>query len=428
MRDRFPSVKIFPLAVVAAVLAGGAVSCRPIADPAGTVTSAESATPFPPSSATILPTPEAAVSGLTVWLPPAFRSDNDSAAGNILQARITAFEEMNPDFTVTVRIKAASGAGGLRDSLAAAAAAAPGSMPDLIALDQSNLHAAAIKSLIRPIDEYVPASGWDSLFPYARSLATIGDLHYGLPFAGDAIVLAGTQVPFSEPQLWAQTIDWTGPVFLPLGDSRAAFHFFGYFAAGGKPMASMTDVVIDPVPLEKELSWLLSLREHSLLAERSLQLDSFESSLQAIGTYGESAVTLFSIVSRSNDLYVTYLPTPEGKRFSLATAWAWAVSALDPARAAKAAELMLWLSDPNFLAEWSRAQGVFPTERAAVDLWPPDVTRVLANGISEEALMFPDDEVTAFVGPVLAKAARRVLIDGWTPADAAQEAAKAIRP
>jgi multiple sugar transport system substrate-binding protein len=419
---------IFRFFFAASFLAAAAVSCRPVAGFPSTAAVTRTKEPTPRPSDTAAPTAEADLAGLMIWLPPAFRSDSHSPGGNLLQDRVDAFAERYPDFEITIRIKAASGAGGLRDSLAAAAAAAPGSLPDLVALDQSNLHAAAIKSLIRPLDGYVPASVWDSLYPYALSLADVGDSHYGLPFAGDALVLAGTEIPYSDPFRWSDTADWTGPLFLPLGDSRALFPFFGYYAAGGRQIQSLTGAVIDTAPLESELTWLSALQERGVLGARSLQLDSFESSFQAAANYGDSAVTLFSIVSRSKDTYITYLPTPEGRRFSLATGWAWAIASQDPARAARAAELMLWLADPQFLSEWAREQGVLPPSRTALQLWKPDITSELADGLSAEAASFPIDEVSAYVGPILAKAVRRVLLDGTDPATAARETAQAIHP
>jgi ABC-type glycerol-3-phosphate transport system substrate-binding protein len=253
-------------------------------------------------------------------------------------------------------------------------------------------------------------------------------LHFGLPFSGDALVLASTVVPYPEPERWGATGIWEKPMFLPLGDSRALFVFFGYYAAGGAPILFNTDVEIQPEPLAEALAWLAAMQEGGLLAPGSLQIDSFEGSFLAIENIGECSASLYSIVSRNDDYFMTYLPTPEGKRFSLATGWAWAIATPDPARQVKAAELIAWLSDPQFLADWSEAQGVLPSFSTAIDLWPSSVRKRLAAGISEQAFVFPDDEISAFAGPILSKAVRRVLLEGIFPADAAREAAKTIRP
>jgi multiple sugar transport system substrate-binding protein len=414
--------------ILAALAAGGASACQPIAGNGATVVSSgTSAATLSPSESAI-PMPTTDLSSLTIWLPPAFRSDSNSPAGEILNQRIEAYEAAHPGQYVVVRIKAAAGAGGLRDSLAAAAAAAPSALPDLVALDQANLHAAAIKGLIQPLYGGLPAEAWDAYFPYARSIVMVGDQGYGIPFAGDAIVLAGTQMPYPSPQRWADSGEWTNPIFAPLADSRALFLFFGYYAAGGTPMISAADARIDPAPLARALSWLLAMQTDAVLTPRSLQLDSFESSFLAIESVGDCTVTLYSVVSKASDYFIGYLPTPEGEAFTLSTGWSWTVATPDPARRVLAAELMLWLSDPEFLAAWSAAQGVLPVTRSALELWSEGARRDFIAGISERALPFPNDEILVFAGPIFSKAARRVLLDGILPFDSAQEAEQAIHP
>ena len=357
MRDRRPVLRrVSEWMILAAVMAGVA-ACQSVLGGATAAIPSETPAAIPQPDESTTPLPTANLSALTIWLPPAFRSDSNSPAGVVFNRRVDAFEALHPGTTVGVRIKAANGAGGLRDLLAAAAAAAPGATPDLVALDQSNLRAAAIKDLIRPLDGLLPAGAWDSYYPYAKSIVAVDGRRFGLPFAGDDIVLAGTLVPYPTPRRWTDSGVGTSPMFVPLADSRALFMFFGYYAAGGTPLLSIADARIEPEPLALALTWLQAMQQDGVLKPRSLQLDSFESSFLAIESVGDSSVTLYSIASRSSDYFLGHLPTPDGEAFSLATSWSWAVAASDPARQMLAAELMSWLSDPVFLAEWTEAQG-----------------------------------------------------------------------
>jgi ABC-type glycerol-3-phosphate transport system substrate-binding protein len=365
---------------------------------------------------------------ITLWLPPIFRPDSNSSGGKILQDRIDAYKALHPGVTIAVRIKDSTGSGGMRDSLAAAAAAAPDALPDLVALDQSNLRAVAIKGLIHPLEGLLPAGSWVDCFPYAFSMIQIGALRYGLPFVGDAMVLADTLPSSVEPETWEQTISRTSPIFFPLGDSRSLFLFFGYYAAGGVALHSQAGAGILADPLEKELTWLAALQEHNVFSPRSVQIDSLENSFLALQNYGEASATLYSLASKGKGFSIGYLPTPDGKRFSLATGWAWAIATEDPFRQARAAGLMLWLSDPEFIAQWSQTLRVLPAARAALALWPPSAQRIFVEGISEEALAFPEDEISNSFGPVFSKAAREVLSDGIPPSEAAAEAAQAANP
>jgi ABC-type glycerol-3-phosphate transport system substrate-binding protein len=428
MRDRRSTVKPVSIWILLAAIMIGATACQSIPGTATTPIPLNTTAATSPPLESRTPIPIADLSTLTIWIPPVFRSDSNSPAGEVLNRRIDAYEALHPGITVVVRIKAATGAGGLRDSLAAAAAAAPGATPDLVALDQSNLRAAAIKELIQPLNELLPLGTWDSYFPYAKSMVTFDGRQFGLPFAGDAIILAGTLMPYPAPQRWAATSGWTSPMFAPLADSHALFLFFAYYAAGGSPLASIADARIEPEPLAEALAWLQAMQEGEVLKPRSLQLDSFESSFLAIESVGDGSITLYSIASKASDYFIGYLPTPEGEAFSLSTGWSWTVATPDPARQMIAAELMTWLSDPVFLSQWSEAQGVMTPSRAALEQWTAGFRRDLVSSISEEALPFPDDEILVFAGPIFSKAARRVLLDSILPADSAQEAAKAIHP
>jgi multiple sugar transport system substrate-binding protein len=406
----------------------GLASCHSVPQPSPTILPEDSSSPVnTPSLGGSTPT---AIGSplITLWLPPFFRPESNSPGGKILQGRIRDYETQHPGVSVIVRIKAATGAGGLRDSLAVAAAAAPGALPDLVALDQSNLRAAAIKGLIYPLDDLFAADVWSGCYPYAQSMIETGSRRYGLPFSGDAIVLADMLPSGAGPETWEQTYARTGAMHFTLGDSHSLFLFFGYYAAGGTPFQSLAGVEIKPDPLEKELTWLAGLNEHKILSPRSLQIDSFENAFLLLENYGDSSATLYSLASRGKGYSIHYLPTPEGERFSLATGWSWAVATSDPDRMKRAADLMRWLTDPEFLAQWTAAQGVLPTSRAALDRWPPGGQRDLLMGISEEALAFPEDEISNSIGPIFSKAAREVLSDGVSPASAAREAVQAIHP
>jgi multiple sugar transport system substrate-binding protein len=406
----------------------GLSSCRSVS---GSASSSESAVSSLPAS--ILPesypspTP-GEISSLTVWIPAAFQPGGGSAGGDIFTRRIEAFEQAHPGLDVIVRRKAPTGSGGLRDSLAVTSAVAPAALPDLIALDPSDLRAAAIKGLIYPIDYFLTQNRWEGLFPYALSMVRTNSRYYGFPILGDALVLAGSIDPQSEPEIWSQTDARYSRIIIPLADDQALFLFFGYYAAGGAPVESISKLEIQTQPLEAELNWLQVLQGKDVLSPESFRLDTWLGALQAVRQAGECAATSYSAAAREKNFSITYLPTPEGARFSLATGWAWAISTADPFRQTMAAELMLWLSDPQFLADWSLALGVLPPSLSALAFWPAGAPRNLAGGILEHALRFPDDDIAASLGPVLAKAAQRVLRDGVSPALAALEAAQAVNP
>ncbi len=370
------------------------------------------------------PTPEPEIHSLTLWLPPVFRPDGSTPGSEILRQRIADFEKEHPGVTVTVRLKAVDGAGGLRDSLAKASAAAPRSLPDVVALDQANLRAAALKGLIFPLDSLImrqPGS-----YAYTDAITGMDAGKFGHPFAGDAVVLGSFLQYASEVETWPGMVSWGGNLYVPLADSRSLFLFFGYYAAGGVPPSSIATAGIDAAPLEKELSWLKELWDAGVLSPDSMQLDTPDSALIRVQQFNQRAMTVYSSISHKENFFSNYPPTPEGTHFTLATCWSWAVATPDANRRVKAAELLDWLSAPEFLAAWGDAQGFLPVTNEVSADWPAGSEKVFVAGISENALPYPSEEISAALGPIFSQAARRVLLEGILPEDAAREAVRSI--
>ena len=72
--------------------------------------------------------------------------------------------------------------------LTVAASAAPSALPALMILDRNNMMTAVQKGLIFPIETKLFAEA-DSWFRYARESAVVDNVRYGIPVAGDPLVL-----------------------------------------------------------------------------------------------------------------------------------------------------------------------------------------------------------------------------------------------
>jgi len=109
------------------------------------------ATPTPDAEATAEATVEP-VTSLTLWVPPEMDPESGTEASLILNERLLLFSGMHGGLEVIVRVKDASGTGGLLDALTATSEAAPDALPDLIALTRTDLETAALKDLIFSLD------------------------------------------------------------------------------------------------------------------------------------------------------------------------------------------------------------------------------------------------------------------------------------
>ncbi|RPH57050.1 MAG: hypothetical protein EHM81_12165, partial [Chloroflexi bacterium] len=100
-----------------------------------------------------------------------------------------------PGLQIEVRVKAESGPGNLLNSLSATRAAAPSILPDLVALSRADLEAATANGLLHSLDGLTTLPDDPDWYPYARQMAHIQNTTFGLPFAGDALVLVGYRYP-----------------------------------------------------------------------------------------------------------------------------------------------------------------------------------------------------------------------------------------
>ena len=407
-----------------------ACSLFPGPEPVGLPTA--EATPTTSPALISLGTPAATEVTLRLWLPVSFRADEGSPGGAVLRDRLHDFELANPGVRIDVRLRAESGPGGLRDMLGLAAGAAPEALPDVVALDQPSLHAAALKGLIHPLPAEVQPEEGAGWFAFVAPLATVDGRMYGIPFVADCLVLAQREpAPLAPPQ-WKSLTTWDDQLHLPLADPSARLLLLAYHMEGGGLPASASTLALNGDSLERSLAWLLELEEGGVLSPGSLQLATPEQTLLALQTRGRGAVTSFSALATAtrsrSGLSGSLPPTPGTLASTLVTGWAWAITAVDGNRAQLATQLLTWLSDAKFLGEWTRAQGMLPTRQGALAAWPAGFLTALAGECAEAGEAQPSEEVLVTLGPLLDRAVRQVLLEGVSPHDAAQAAAAAIHP
>jgi len=184
---------------------------------------------------------------LTVWVPPEFDPEGGTEAGRLLGERLKAFSAQNPDVeSVEVRVKADVGASSLLASLTAANAAAPGAAPSLIALRRADLETAALKGFIYPMDGLTMSIDDADWYAYAREMALIQGSVYGLPFAGDALLLVYRPAYFSDvPNTWDEIVGTGKPLLFPAADPQAFLTLALYRSANGSITDSQNRPALD---------------------------------------------------------------------------------------------------------------------------------------------------------------------------------------
>lgn len=381
-------------------------------------------TPAPPV------TPTATLDGprtLRIWLPPRFDPNAGTAAGALLQERLDEFVARRTDLRIDVRVKAESGSGSLLNTLTTTRSAAPSIMPDLVALSRADLESATAKGLLHPLEGLTTLHEDADWYPYARQMAHIQNSAFGLPFAGDALALVG----FRSPLLiaWSEVPDETIFIF-PAADPRALFTLSLYLSAGGTLQDRQGRPALDEAVLADVLSFYLPDPESNFI---SPQVINYEDNQQAWNAFREQRGNLVvGWTSRylnedTMPLALAPLPGLESGHYSLATGWSWAFSGSNPENQELAVELAEFLSDSQFLAEWTQAAGYLPTRPTALLSWEDAGIHLVLTQIAESASLIPGEDLLVTVGPLLTEAALSVLNEEQLPAEAARSVVEQLK-
>ncbi|HEX7973667.1 MAG TPA: extracellular solute-binding protein [Anaerolineales bacterium] len=379
----------------------------------------------PPSLATSAPA-EPVV--LRVWLPPRFNPADKAKSGTLLQARLDAFTAQRSNMRIEVRIKAMDGPGGLLDSLTAASAAAPQALPDLVALDRPMLETAALKGLLHPYDGMTGAMDNPDWFDYAHQLAHLQNSTFGLPFAGDALVMVYHPGSLHTPPAdWAAALKIGGPLAFPAADPQALVTLAFYQSLGGAVRDGQGRPFINSDNLTSVFNFYQEAEQAGLMPYWLTQLQDDDQVWEAFTeNHTLMAATWAShyLGSTITNTAVAPLPTQNGKPFTLATGWVWALASPQPERQALSVQLAEFLTEGNFLAEWTQAAGYLPPRPSALNSMSNAGLQTLLNEIITSAHLYPPADILNSLGPAMEQAAGQVLKKQIDPVGAAQVAVK----
>jgi len=403
----------------------------PSASPASTSVTASpagpSATPTPeietPSNATpagtASPTTNARV--LRIWLPPEFDPNAGNPPARILKQRLDNFEAEHPGLELDIRIKADEGEAGLVNSLSVTSLAAPAALPDLIALSRPALETATMKGLLHPLAGLSTTLDEANWYEYARQLGRIQGTGYGLPFAGDALVLV-YRSEVERINSWNEVLASENPLVFAAGDPKALVGLALYTSAGGALLDPQGQPTLEQDILARVLT---TFADGTLSGVFSPSLDNLVSNEQVLQAYlGERAnmaIIWASDYRAPEGQFTLPLPGLDETSGSFATGWVWALAGSNSENQLLAVELADYLVEADFLATWIKATGYLPTR-------PNSVTsgEATTNQIVEAVQPIPSNEVLEVLGPLMQDALMRVL-NGEKPEVVAENVIELLR-
>jgi ABC-type glycerol-3-phosphate transport system substrate-binding protein len=337
---------------------------------------------------------------LTVWVPPRFSPDGPDEAATLLAERLLEFEANHPGVRIEVRVKAQSGSASLMVALAAAQQAAPSVLPDLVALDGTDLATAHASGMIATWEEIgTTPEMWSWITSVAHG-ARSNSVLIGLPFAAQADVFAFRPVAYpTPPRSWADTLTGSGSFLFPAGDPRSEFTLAQYLSAGGTLRDAEGDPALDAQALQDVLEFYSAARAGGLLPLSSRQHEDSSTTIEAL-TSGQvgAAVVPFDRLAELQALEIGVMgpwPSRDGNGTCFVNPWSWAVvdrpSSPDPL----AIELATWLARPEFAGPWTRTLNLLPATSSALALWPDDESRMLAEAMGSTCLPLPETPARA---------------------------------
>jgi ABC-type glycerol-3-phosphate transport system substrate-binding protein len=375
-----------------------------------------------------LATPDAAAPTLRLWLPPQFAPSPDTPGGKVLAAQLAAFEEAK-GWHVEVRIKKAAGQGGLIDFLHTSLQAAPTVSPDVIALDTSMLTFAA--DAIQPLTSFTEGDVID-FYSFALQAVRSNNTFVALPFAADTLGFAYSTTAYAlPPRTWSDLKPEAGVAALPLNDPTALVTLQQYVALGGALTDEAGQPTLEAAVLAQVLRDYQQMQVAGMWPVESASMSNVDESWIIYRESRASGAAAFFgayLADRRRVAATAFapLPTHTGARAAFSRQWNYALLTSDPARQAIALELMLWLTAPENLGEWSLAASVLPARSQALSEWSDFSLASAAEQLLTVAQPEPSQTVLVVVGPPVTAAVQSVLNGQASPEMAALAAATTV--
>ena len=187
--------------------------------------------------------------------------------------------------------------------------------------------------------------------------------------------------------------------------------------------------MIDPEPLTRVLEFYSQTGSNALLPPDVASLGTDNESWEKF-IYGGRQVAVtwasryFTLVD--DTLIATPLLTYDGTPITLVSGWGWALTNPDPNKQLAAAELARFLTDADFVGEWTQAAHLLPLRPNALSYWANADHGLLASQLLPVARPVPPEETLRISSRVIMQAVIQTLTGDLTAGEAALLAASSI--
>ncbi|MDE3089968.1 MAG: extracellular solute-binding protein [Chloroflexota bacterium] len=385
------------------------------------------ATRVPP---TRLPITDTNAITLTLWTAEDL-APGTTAAGSLLRNQFDAFTAANPNIHIDATLKKPYGKGGLLDFLTTTSLVVPDQLPDIAALDISEVPPAASAGILQPLDALLSPEVKGDLFPFAYQAANYQGKWVAVPFSADIEHLVYDKRAVKKaPSTWDELYKQKASLLLPIGGDNV---FLLQYLALAPLYDSNNQMTVDPNAAAQVLSFFKRVHDQSLIPDTAIGLKSAE---EAWPIFASGKVTMTQALAsryltnrdKLPDAGYAAVPTRDGKAVTIASGWAYGIVTRDPIRQAAAARFIQWIVQGGHLAPWLRIAHRLPASRATLILAadPVEYAAFLRDEL-EHAVYLPPNAAYAKAADAWRAAILAVWKDQATPEEAARSIAAALK-
>jgi len=365
---------------------------------------------------------------LTLWVPEEF-APGAERGGDILQARVAAFESAQP-VKLNYVLKAPYGKGGIVDWIAQLHELMPERLPDAAIVDSRELDTLQNLGLLQPLQRDLPSGAFWELLPPAQSIARHGGIWSNQPLALDAEHLVYDTRRVAAPPLTWQDVLTTTTSFAFAADSTDTF-LLQYLHDGGS-LDPRAHPAFDSDVMQNILDYYQRARVNGNLSEATVGMKSAREVLPLFlsGRAPLAQVRARDFLSERAHLpnaAAAAIPTRDGMPAALVSGWTYVILTPNPERQRAAADFLLSLNEPTFLAEWMQAAQLAPASKTAFaqavqpETYAATLLNLLTHGIVAPSFTAQQPYANAWHQAVPA-----VLNGQLTPGDAALRALQSM--
>jgi multiple sugar transport system substrate-binding protein len=345
---------------------------------------------------------------------------------------LATFNETQPDVKLEYVVKKPQGKGSLLDYLLTASSVAPSVLPDVILLEPHALRDAARAELVRSLDDLLPVSLQEDLFPFALAAGRFDGQLKGIQFQTDAThLLYNTNKLESPPLTWTDVLTHPEARYLfPAGGQSglATDSFLIHYLSTGAPLfGEIGQLALNEEAMAAVLSYYAAGIQSGVVPTMVLEL---ASTLDAWPIYLEAEVAMTEVAAShylaNRDVLRTtsYAPIPGqvGPAPTTSQGWMIAIVTKDPYRVAASTRFLEWWLGAENNANWNLAAGTLPVRRLAYQrLGEAEPYFVFLAELLEAARPYPLALAYREVGAAWQIAIEAVLTGEQTPEEAAAQ-------